>query len=1110
MAKCFNEDRPWDWFARVHLAGDKMPGFEGGDYSIEQALAAATPLNGPRTFENAAVESFVLMDKLDEGIEFFGRSLMGISLECARCHDHKFDLISQRDYYALLGFFQSSGHAPLPIDTKSRAEADQYALRLTELMKEKSTLEGRLRHQALVASIAAKKTRGIEGRKHFINNRTIEITPKAKRLHEIDLVLLNAESVHAQSQGKSRLADDIRKATREKEKMLADFIFSAPNQGPSFDHFINGHKSQIGLIERAEDFGLTELTSELKEHDVFWAAERKLWGRRYRFGGFAKSDPAISELARMDDRIHEIEAELPANVLRQWEEPKPSYLYVRTDGGLRRAQELKDLPRPEGAILNANDTRIAWLFKPYIGDARILDRGDVLYPGELIPRGFPEFFGESKPRLEGSGRLQLANWLTAPDSTQAALVARTAVNRAWQQLLGEALCRTPKELGRLGERPELPEVVDGLAASFIRDGWSLKQLVRRIVLSEVYRRDSLADEANFAKDPDNRYFARQTVRRLEYEPIANTMAWLRQGERFDTPQRGNSALPDAAEYPKHFDGPSVYELTERRVVSITPTQSLVLMNNPNGPRRLAGDLVSRLGFTAETVFSDALSPLYTAIVQRPPTDAERELHKVSGIVAGRKLARRCPLMNSANSPACCCAGMKSSSANKESLAMITRRQVLSSIAAAPGIVATGSLWADDNIVAEKSLPLHHPGKVKSIIFYYCKGGPSQAHTFDKPRHVDDPSLYPWDFKKSGQSGLEISELFPRLQNMADDLCLIRSGYGAVASHAEAGLYIFTGASKLGASLGAWMLHGLGSGNPNLPGHVLLTGRAEGDKWAVSNGEVHGGARSVGAGGLPPALQAQTVTDLQRPIANLDSPISGQAQKRWLAELSALNAGFAARHSPVAALDARTESFHAAHRMQTAAPEAFDFATDAANPAIRKLYGLDPQETRSTGTKLLLARRLVERGVRFILVPSVGVPGGRGDWDTHTPTQVRGALPKLALARDQPLAGLITDLKERGLLEQTLVVWGGEMGRGGPGHMNHNGSAFTWWMAGGGVRPGFAYGATDEQGFTAVENPVHVRDLHATILWMCGLDYRKLTHNGIGFDTTCKVAKGIIA
>ncbi|MCP5540316.1 MAG: DUF1501 domain-containing protein [Akkermansiaceae bacterium] len=442
--------------------------------------------------------------------------------------------------------------------------------------------------------------------------------------------------------------------------------------------------------------------------------------------------------------------------------------------------------------------------------------------------------------------------------------------------------------------------------------------------------------------------------------------------------------------------------------------------------------------------------------------------------------------------------------------MISRRRFVTRIAAAPGIFATGSLWADDAGLYGAAKAPHHPGKVKSIIFYYCKGGPSQAHTFDRPKRVADPSLYPWKFSRSGQSGLEISDLFPHLQGVADELCLIRSGYGAVASHNEAGIHIFTGASKAGASLGAWMLYGLGTGNPNLPGHVLLTGRVDGDKWAASDGEVHGGARSIGAGGLPPALQAQVVNDLVKPVANLDSPLDEGSQVRWLEELRRMNAGFTARHPRFEELNARTESFFTAHRMQSAAPEAFDLARESADPRMRKRYGLDPQETRSTGTKLLLARRLAERGVRFILVPSVGVPGGRGDWDTHTPAQVREALPKLSLACDQPLAGLITDLKERGLLDQTLVVWGGEMGRGGPGHMNHNGSAFCWWMAGGGVKGGHAHGATDEQGFTAVESPVHVRDLHATMLWMCGLDFRKLEHNGVGFDTTCQVAHGIIA
>ena len=445
--------------------------------------------------------------------------------------------------------------------------------------------------------------------------------------------------------------------------------------------------------------------------------------------------------------------------------------------------------------------------------------------------------------------------------------------------------------------------------------------------------------------------------------------------------------------------------------------------------------------------------------------------------------------------------------------MISRRNFIQYLSSVPGIVATTSGLSEGAVAADSAPMLHHPGKVKNVIFYYCHGGPSQGHTFDRPSVVQDKTLHPFKFKQCGQSGLEISNLLPNLQSVADELCLIRSGYGAKATHNEGGVYAFTGASSLGASLGAWMLHGLGSGNPSLPGHVLLTGRVPGDNWAVSDGRVHGGARSIGSGSLPSSLQAQVIGDLQNPISNLDSPLTDATQRRWLKELKTLNAQFAARHPRVTDLDARTESFNTAYRMQTAAPEAFDVASETANPKTRKLYGLDPLPTRSTGTKLLLARRLVERGVRFVLVPSMKVPsleGGSGDWDTHTPTQVRGVIPNLAKSCDQPLAGLITDLKDRGLLDQTLVIWGGEMGRGGNGHMNHNGNAFTWWMAGGGVRRGTAYGATDDHGFTAVENPVHIRDLHATILWMCGLDHRKLKHNGVGFDDACKVAKGIIA
>jgi hypothetical protein len=433
------------------------------------------------------------------------------------------------------------------------------------------------------------------------------------------------------------------------------------------------------------------------------------------------------------------------------------------------------------------------------------------------------------------------------------------------------------------------------------------------------------------------------------------------------------------------------------------------------------------------------------------------------------------------------------------------------LSSVPGIVAHSSLYAADSSNAQPKV-LHHPGKVKSVIFYFCKGGPSQGHTFDPPKKIQDESLHPFKFSPAGKSGLQISEVFPALKSVADELCVIKSGYGAKATHNEGGQYILTASSILKASLGSWMLYGMGSGNTSLPGYMVLSGRVPGDNWCKDDGNVPGGAKSTSSGGLPPSLQAQMVRNLKEPISNLRSLFKGDDQARWLSELEKLNARYSQRHQHVPELNARSESFLHAEQMQTAAPEAFDLSKEEQNKEIRKLYGLDSMPTKSTGTKLLLARRLVERGVRFVVVPSSKVPnldGGVADWDTHTPTQMSGGIPNLSKTCDQPLTGLIQDLKQRRLLDQTLVIWGGEMGRGGKGFLNHNGSAFTWWMAGGGVPGGTTYGETDELGYSAVEKPIHVRDLHATILWKCGLDYRKLNYNGVGLEESCKVAMDLV-
>jgi len=619
VAQCFNADRPWDWFARVHLAGDKMKAFDGADYSVDQALAAAVPLNGQRTFEDVATQTFVLMDKLDEGVEFMGRSLMGISLECARCHDHKFDPISQRDYYALLGFFQSSWYAPVPVNAKSRSEAEAAAAKHRELIAEQARLNGFIRKTSIRLNV------GGGGRvKLWQESRTEVLAPQEKHLKELEAEVLCAEVADAEAKGNPTLAKDTRTALAACEARLAKFtpahydvrIFK------ELGYFIGGHKSLLGLIKRASTLGRADLVGELEKKATYWETERDHWVERSRFGGFAKTDPEVAELAKADARINEITAELVSNPAQPWTAPKDTHLYVRVDGGLRRAEDLQpldDKAKAAGLEFNSNDHNRVWMHPYFVGDARLLLRGDVLYPDQLVPRATPQFFGASKRELEGSGRLQLAEWLTTPDSTQAALVARAAVNRAWQHLFGEALCRTPKELGRLGEQPELPELIDGLAAHFVANGWSLKKLIREIVLSRAYRCSAVSVEQDIAKDPDNRLFARQFVRRLEYEPILNTMARLRTGQPF-----ASTGKLDSADYAPYFDKPTVYDVIDRRVASISATQALFLMNQPQAARDLAGKLTNRLRIDDKTELPGVLTAIYETLLQRPPTDAERD------------------------------------------------------------------------------------------------------------------------------------------------------------------------------------------------------------------------------------------------------------------------------------------------------------------------------------------------------------------------------------------------------------------------------------------------------------------------------------------------------
>jgi hypothetical protein len=306
------------------------------------------------------------------------------------------------------------------------------------------------------------------------------------------------------------------------------------------------------------------------------------------------------------------------------------------------------------------------------------------------------------------------------------------------------------------------------------------------------------------------------------------------------------------------------------------------------------------------------------------------------------------------------------------------------------------------------------------------------------------------------------------------------------------------------SLGAWVTYGLGSVNQSLPGFL-----------AIGPGPIIEGARQYGASFLPAAYQGTFVSDLQNPLKNLAHPrISRAQQRRELDVLARLNELHRAGRQEDSRLSARIESFELAYRMQSAAPEAFDLAGET--EATGRLYGLDQTETEIFGRQCLMARRLVERGVRFVQL--YHTTGGFQPWDQHS--GLKAGHEKNALATDRPIAGLLKDLKQRGLLEETLVIWGGEFGRtpareGTADGRDHHPFGFTMWLAGGGVRGGLAYGATDEYGWDAVEDKVHVHDLHATILHLLGLDHEQLTYRFAGrdfrlTDVAGRVVDGILA
>lgn len=462
---------------------------------------------------------------------------------------------------------------------------------------------------------------------------------------------------------------------------------------------------------------------------------------------------------------------------------------------------------------------------------------------------------------------------------------------------------------------------------------------------------------------------------------------------------------------------------------------------------------------------------------------------------------------------------------------LSRREMLMQCASGFGAVALTGLLSDRSfssmLTQEPATGLHHPARARNVIFLYMDGGPSQVDTFDpKPRLTrDDGKPFPiekartqfedngnilgspWKFTQHGESGIPVSELFPHVATCADDLCVIRSMTSQFSEHTSANYFLHTGHGIAGRpSMGSWASYGLGSDNNDLPGFVVLNG-----------GLIPpGGLECFGNAFLPATYQGSIFLPNEHAVANIRAHgESREEQERKLDLVRAFDAEHALRTNADDAIESAISNHELAFRMQWSVPELMDI--DGETEDTRKLYGLDSgyAATQIFARECLLARRLVERGVRFIELtcPSVGVDR----WDQHN--DLKGGHTNNALAVDQPIAGLLKDLRRRGLLEETLVVWAGEFGRtpfaqGGDGR-DHNPFGYTIWMAGGGVRGGMILGATDEFGYRAVERPLEMYDLHATMLHLMGIDHERLAveHGGRAMrltDVHGHVAHEIIA
>ncbi len=444
--------------------------------------------------------------------------------------------------------------------------------------------------------------------------------------------------------------------------------------------------------------------------------------------------------------------------------------------------------------------------------------------------------------------------------------------------------------------------------------------------------------------------------------------------------------------------------------------------------------------------------------------------------------------------------------------LLSRRNLLKASTCGIGYLALAGMMQEQASrsasAAEYRAPLapkqpHHPPRAKNIIFLHMRGGPSHMETFERKPKLSEMAGKPakskgrklvgsqWKWKQRGESGLWVSDLLAHQAKHADDLCVLSGMHTDIGNHTPAMLFLHTGSFAFTRpSLGAWLMYGLGTENQNLPGFV-----------SICPPVINGGSKNYGSAFLPAVYQGTAIGDIKTnvkdaQIGNIrNSRLSSSMQRRQLDFVQSLNSQVAARDPQDDQIDGVIESYELAFRMQKELPSVMDLAGET--QATLDMYGIgDGRKSGNFGRQCLLARRMVERGVRYVEVADEF-------WDQHN--KLKSGHEARAAATDQPTAALLTDLKQRGLLEDTLVLWGGEFGRTPDTKSktldgrDHNTRGYTMWMAGGGVKGGFQYGATDELGYESVTGRVHTHDLHATILHLMGLDHTRLTYRYAGRD-----------